>query len=152
MSAEAQIYAIGTCAIGILTILIALYAMIYAIRDTSDERQATNNVKQTQFAECSNKRKFFYNKVLHKRAEFQTMKKQTQTKPIQTRSEFTPNLSPREGAEIPTGELLGILKPGTNQTQFLTQKPTCTPKITPKKHPFSAILDNPSLNYRPVLI
>jgi len=30
----------------------------------------------------------------------------------QTRSEFTP-----KGAEIPTGELLGILKPGTNQTQ-----------------------------------
>ena len=33
-------------------------------------------------------------------------------KPKQTRSEFTP-----KGAEIPTGELLGILKPGTNQTQ-----------------------------------
>ena len=33
--------------------------------------------------------------------------KQSQTKPIQTRS----------AAEIPTGELLGILKPGTNQTQ-----------------------------------
>jgi len=32
--------------------------------------------------------------------------KQTQ---FQTRSEFTP-----KGAEIPTGELLGILKPGTN--------------------------------------
>jgi len=30
-------------------------------------------------------------------------------KPNQTRSEFIP-----KGAEIPTGELLGILKPGTN--------------------------------------
>jgi hypothetical protein len=38
--------------------------------------------------------------------------KQSQTKP-KTRSEFTP-----KGAEIPTGELLGIHKPGTNQTQF----------------------------------
>jgi len=37
--------------------------------------------------------------------------KQSQTKP-KTRSEFTP-----KGAEIPTGELLGIHKPGTNQTQ-----------------------------------
>ena len=34
------------------------------------------------------------------------MKKQSQ---FQTRSEFTP-----KGAEIPTGGLLGILKPGTN--------------------------------------
>jgi len=39
-----------------------------------------------------------------------------------------------------------------NQTQFLTQKTTYTPKITPKKHPFSAIPDNSSLNYRPVLV
>ena len=37
------------------------------------------------------------------------MKKQSQNKPNQTRSEFIP-----KGAEIPTGELLGILKPGTN--------------------------------------
>jgi len=36
-------------------------------------------------------------------------------KPKQTRSEFIP-----EGAEIPTGELLGILKPGTKQTQRLS--------------------------------
>jgi len=34
-----------------------------------------------------------------------------QNKPNQTRSEFIP-----KGAETPTGELLGILKPGTNQT------------------------------------
>jgi len=32
-----------------------------------------------------------------------------QNKPNQTRSEFIP-----KGVEIPTGELLGILKPGTN--------------------------------------
>jgi len=32
-----------------------------------------------------------------------------QNKPNQTQSEFIP-----KGAEIPTGELLGILKPGTN--------------------------------------
>jgi hypothetical protein len=32
----------------------------------------------------------------------------SKNKPKQTRSEFIP-----KGAEIPTGELLGILKPGT---------------------------------------
>jgi len=36
----------------------------------------------------------------------------------QTRSEFT-----HKGAEIPTGELPGILKPGTNQTQLQTNHP-----------------------------
>jgi len=36
---------------------------------------------------------------------------QTQNDPNQAQSEFTP-----KGAEIPTGELLGILKPGTNFT------------------------------------
>jgi len=36
----------------------------------------------------------------------------------QTRSEFTP-----KGAEIPTGELLGILKPGTKQTLLQTNRP-----------------------------
>jgi len=36
---------------------------------------------------------------------------------FQTRSEFIP-----KGAEITTGELLGILKPGTNQTQ----SPACS--------------------------
>ena len=64
--------------------------------------------KQTQFAGCPNERNLCINKVLYKRAEFQTMKKQSQTKPIQTRS----------AAEIPTGELPGTLKPGTKQTQF----------------------------------
>ena len=39
----------------------------------------------------------------------QSKPKQTQFKPNQTRSEFTP-----KGAKIPTGQLLGILKPGTN--------------------------------------
>ena len=34
-----------------------------------------------------------------------------------------------------------------NQTQFLTQKPTCTPKINPKNHHFSIILDNSSLQF-----
>jgi len=48
----------------IITILIALYAMIYAIRDTSDERQATNNVKQTQFPKSQNEIKLLFNKGL----------------------------------------------------------------------------------------
>jgi hypothetical protein len=38
-----------------------------------------------------------------------TMENQTQSKP----NKLEANL-----AEIPTGELFGILKPGTNQTQF----------------------------------
>ena len=41
--------------------------------------------------------------------EANTMPKQSQNEPNQTRSEFIP-----KGAEIPTGGLLGILKPGTN--------------------------------------
>jgi len=36
---------------------------------------------------------------------------------FQTRSEFIP-----KGAEIPTGELLGILKPGTNFKRALQKK------------------------------
>jgi len=45
-------------------------------------------------------------------------KKQTQYGPNQTRSEFIP-----KGAEIPTGELLGILKPGTNPPHAVNFEP-----------------------------
>jgi len=47
-----------------------------------------------------------------------TMNNANKNKPKQTRSEFIPNLSPREGAKIPTGKLLGILKPGTNPSKL----------------------------------
>jgi len=52
--------------------------------------------------------KYYENERLRRRGENKpkTNPKQSQ---FQTRSEFTP-----KGAEIPTGELLGILKPGTN--------------------------------------
>jgi len=43
--------------------------------------------------------------------------KRTQFKPNQSRSEFIP-----KGAQIPTGELLGILKPGTNFKRPLQKK------------------------------
>jgi len=57
--------------------------------------------------------------------------KPKQTK-FQTRSEFIP-----KGAEIPTGELLGILKLGTNQPQsprprFYPQNQRYPEKITSK--------------------
>ena len=45
-------------------------------------------------------------------------KKQSQTKP----NKLEANLPPK-GAEIPTGELLGILKPGPKQTQFIVSLP-----------------------------
>jgi len=41
------------------------------------------------------------------------MNNANKNKPKQTRSEFIP-----KGAEIPTGEILGILKPGTKQRQL----------------------------------
>jgi len=47
---------------------------------------------------------------------FSGSKKTNPNKPNQTRSEFTP-----KGAEIPTGELLGILKPGTNFKRYLAK-------------------------------
>jgi len=49
------------------------------------------------------------NFYLTKDYENELCRKLQKNKPNQTRSEFTP-----KGAEIPTGELLGILKPGTN--------------------------------------
>ena len=52
---------------------------------------------------------FYLTKDYENEPRFQTPGKQTQYEPNQSRSEFTP-----KGAEIPTGGLLGILKPGTN--------------------------------------
>jgi hypothetical protein len=52
--------------------------------------------------------KDYENKRLHRRGK---------NKAKQTRSEFIP-----KGAKIPTGELLAILKPGTNRTQFPSRK------------------------------
>jgi hypothetical protein len=51
-----------------------------------------------------------FTKDYQKRSSPRTLQKQSQSNPIQTRS----------AAQIPTGELLGIFKPGTNQTQFQT--------------------------------
>jgi len=66
--------------------------------------------------------------VLTKDYENETAFRLEQNKPnqsqFQTRSEFIP-----KGAEIPTGELLGILKPGTNfkrGTYSLTGQSTIT--------------------------
>ena len=57
----------------------------------------------------------------------------TRYKPNQTRSE----------AEIPTGELLGILKPGTKPpTPVFTPKTNVAPKNNLKKPYFSLNLDN----------
>ena len=47
--------------------------------------------------------------VLTKYYENERLRRRGENKPNQTRSEFIP-----KGAEVPTGELLGILKPGTN--------------------------------------
>jgi len=76
--------------------------------------------------------KYYENKRLCK-----SEKKRTQTKPIkpkQTRSE----------AEIPTGELLGILKPGPNQTQPVVSLSNHTPpillRITNHEATFSVLL------------
>ena len=73
--------------------------------------------------------------------------KQTQ---FQTRSEFIP-----KGAEIPTGELLGILKPGANFKRYLAKmghhelrtlltkiRRKLTPKRYLKKQVFSPLLGN----------
>jgi len=57
----------------------------------------------------SEKPKMNVSSVYTKDYENETAFRLEQNKPNQTRSEFTP-----KGAEIPTGELLGILKPGTN--------------------------------------
>jgi hypothetical protein len=66
--------------------------------------------------------------VLTKHYEQITMnnepKKQTQTKP----NKLEANLPPK-GAEIPTGELLGILKPWTNQTQFIVSLPALSKPV-----------------------
>ena len=47
--------------------------------------------------------------ILTKDYENVPLRRCGENKPNQTRSEFIP-----KGAEIPAGELLGILKPGTN--------------------------------------
>ena len=69
--------------------------------------------KQSQnkpnFDKGQNKPNPLYKKDLRKFYTPSDNEKQTQYEPNQSRSEFTP-----KGAEIPTGELLRILKPGTN--------------------------------------
>jgi len=55
------------------------------------------------------------NKVLTKGYENKRPHSRGKNKPNRTRSGFIP-----KGAEIPTGELLGILKPGTNFLPFRT--------------------------------
>jgi len=68
--------------------------------------------KQTQFPKRQNEHSSLSRNKLRKKGPIRLPQKQSQTNPIQTRN----------AAQIPMGELLGIFKPGTNQTQFQKQK------------------------------
>jgi len=74
------------------------------IRAMKKQSQNKPNLLDAQMSLNFYLTKDYENVPLRRRGE--NKPKQTQ---FQTRSEFIP-----KGAEIPTGELLGILKPGTN--------------------------------------
>jgi len=88
------------------------------MKKNADKGYEKTKPKQTQFPKSQNERKFCFNKGLWKKWHFRSPGKQSQFKANQSRSEFTP-----KGADIPTGELLGILKPGTNFKGKKTPKP-----------------------------
>jgi len=105
------------------------------IRFTLRQHQRTKRVnyaKQTQFTECSNKRKHCYNNGLCQYTPPQTPAKQTQSKPIQTQSnpistplrrkqtQFKPNSNPIQTQSNPIKPNFNPPAPKTNpiQTQF----------------------------------
>ena len=92
MATEAQIYAIGTCAIGILTLCIALFAMQYTqyeMRHTFMQNKP--NLLAPQMNVSSVKTKDYDSEIV-----FRLQKNKPKQSQFQTQSE----------AEIPTVELL----------------------------------------------
>jgi len=82
-------------------------------RGLQKKRRFRSPKKQTQFKpnllDAQMSLNFYSTKDYENQPRLPAPGKQTQYGPTQTRSEFIP-----KGAEIPTGELLGTLKPGTN--------------------------------------